>query len=640
MNVKKNWRELPEYKHISLKVTLRLTDPAPLRDMMLRVNDSQFEVFQFAPVRREKNSEDKEVFIYNIEEGCQRSNWGAKINNKFDGKLYFCGLSLVYDKNVQSGKVTFIDVEVFCPGGNEVVALDQLCGFDPEKNLYEQQIFGGAAALELHDNMLHISGRARQVNFIPYRLRLDEVMCPEKINVKLNCLSGKGEFGFVIKDLAGKSYTISAPFGQGRQTLRIPLPNVSSSKISYQWFFIKNVGDSLDVDIQSVYSETSKKGVEAVSVNIETGNGFHLLPVGNEKDLYIIFNNHSDQTLVLNVKLCFQDYFNHSFNESLALNLNPGTDYRYQIRHAIPYQGIWNVDCTFIDPATKGTATQGKTLVYTIPAGITDKPSAGNFLFGVCTHLPRWSKAEQTLSFNALTACGTKLIRTSIGWDSIQPAPDTWHFDQFDQLVKDVSAHGMVMDFTLHPTPRWAALPERRSGNYWIWSRSPAIPGVYGTYAGRMAERGKGTVRFWEIGNEPDLIKNLDPQDYIRMMREAYAAIKKVDPSAYVINGGFTAVEHPGIQKGFQETVIRDGKGYYDFHAFHQHGGFGQFSSIIDGSFAEVRRKNHVEVPWFPNETAVHSAGGTEKTQAETLFKKITVQLVTRCYFVCLVSAA
>jgi hypothetical protein len=73
---------------------------------------------------------------------------------------------------------------------------------------------------------------------------------------------------------------------------------------------------------------------------------------------------------------------------------------------------------------------------------------------------------------------------------------------------------------------------------------APRDIATYGELAGRVAAHARGTIRHWEIGNEPDeswAFKG-GPESYARMLASAHDAIKRAAPEDQVLMGG---VGHP-----------------------------------------------------------------------------------------------
>ena len=46
-------------------------------------------------------------------------------------------------------------------------------------------------------------------------------------------------------------------------------------------------------------------------------------------------------------------------------------------------------------------------------------------------------------------------------------------------------------------------------------------------------------------------------------------------------------------------------------------------AQVVDERFLPMRRETGTTVPWYSNETAIHSLNGAERNQALTLFKKL-----------------
>lgn len=102
--------------------------------------------------------------------------------------------------------------------------------------------------------------------------------------------------------------------------------------------------------------------------------------------------------------------------------------------------------------------------------------------------------------------------------------------------------------------------------DYWC---APTDPQAYADWAATVVERydadsiddapGSPRVDAWEIWNEPDQdgtwLPRADPVAYAALLRAAYDAIKRADPTALVLNGGVMTFDAIGVG-GFMDRVI------------------------------------------------------------------------------------
>ena len=172
------------------------------------------------------------------------------------------------------------------------------------------------------------------------------------------------------------------------------------------------------------------------------------------------------------------------------------------------------------------------------------------------------SASEQTSQLAAMKAIGVNSVRVDASWADVQPdGPGTFNWGQVDQAVNSILTAGMSVDLIIDGCPPWAAVPGA-SGDPWP---QPASSAQYAAYAAQVAARyapqGVGTFEIW---NEPNLAEFWqpapNPQAYTADLKAAYAAIKKVDRSAFVVSGGLAPASHGRYQlqlKGFPGGYVR-----------------------------------------------------------------------------------
>ena len=162
---------------------------------------------------------------------------------------------------------------------------------------------------------------------------------------------------------------------------------------------------------------------------------------------------------------------------------------------------------------------------------------------------PRFGIAETFVNPAAATEAGAGYTRIILRWDVIQPAgPDDWKPANVpDPLIEGELAAGRQVVGLLIGTPLWAC---DASLGPETCRDSRAVPDMnyWAAFARRMAQQYRGRISRWIIWNEPDVWDAAHPgstwagsvEDYARLLKTAYLAIKDVDPSQQVLMAGQT----------------------------------------------------------------------------------------------------
>ncbi len=291
--------------------------------------------------------------------------------------------------------------------------------------------------------------------------------------------------------------------------------------------------------------------------------------------------------------------------------------------------GHYVVRYSVTDATDTAIKLQGtRQLVHLTPNDPRAVPDDG-FLFGICARLGKPGTAIRERNFKAISLLGTNILRGGGGWLNIQPdSPDQWNWAHDDALYADCQRYGIKQQAFLGYCPKWASgTPLDQIKTWHDWGPKAPPLDAWREYIRRMAERYKGKLNYYETWNEPDIrFFHGTTEQFVAMQKIAYEEIKKADPNAIVMTGGFaTAQGHPGHQEkpDMQDRVLAEGD--YDIHAHHQHGSFDYFARQIDGPFAARRAKHGVTAPIYFCETAVSSVEGniTEAEQGVQLVKKV-----------------
>jgi hypothetical protein len=149
------------------------------------------------------------------------------------------------------------------------------------------------------------------------------------------------------------------------------------------------------------------------------------------------------------------------------------------------------------------------------------------------------SASQQAADLANMKSIGLQWVRVDAGWSWIEPEAGNFDWAAMDQEVQSIEAAGMHADLIIDESPAWA-VNSAAAGQQW---GEPASASAYGTFAGQVAARyGPMGVKAYEIWNEENnqafWYPAPNPSLYTAMLKDAYAAIKAVEPNSIVISGG------------------------------------------------------------------------------------------------------
>jgi len=172
--------------------------------------------------------------------------------------------------------------------------------------------------------------------------------------------------------------------------------------------------------------------------------------------------------------------------------------------------------------------------------------------FGVNTFLHNEveeGKRDETLRL--LSDAGFHWIRQQFPWEDIEihgrgdfidrrndpGGVDAW--TKYDNIVDLVEQHEMELIVRLDNPPSWSrSQPDEVIGSF----APPDDYDDFARFAGIVAERYRGRVRFFQVWNEPNIYpewgeQSVSPEAYTDLLCRAYQAIKTANPDAVVISG-------------------------------------------------------------------------------------------------------
>jgi hypothetical protein len=133
---------------------------------------------------------------------------------------------------------------------------------------------------------------------------------------------------------------------------------------------------------------------------------------------------------------------------------------------------------------------------------------------------------------------GLGWVKQQVRWEQIEGTPGVYGWEGLDHIVDAYTSSGLKVLLSVSTAPNWARTDPAGHG-------PPDDYGRFSAFLLEMATRYKGRVQAYEIWNEPNVRREwegapLSAEDYVRLLRGAYRAIKSVDRSAIVVSAGLS----------------------------------------------------------------------------------------------------
>jgi hypothetical protein len=190
------------------------------------------------------------------------------------------------------------------------------------------------------------------------------------------------------------------------------------------------------------------------------------------------------------------------------------------------------------------SATQPSPPPAGAPAGSASPGSTQGLQYGFAAEM---IGASASAAVSATKAAGFGWVKQQVRWDGLQPAGPTQpiNWAPLDGAVNTANAAGLKVMFSVVAAPAWAVV---------AGSHFPAHPSDAAAFFGAMAAHFKGRVNAYEVWNEENFATevgpgNINPGNYVEMLKAVYPAIKAADPAAIVVSGAPTptGVNDPNI---------------------------------------------------------------------------------------------
>ena len=182
---------------------------------------------------------------------------------------------------------------------------------------------------------------------------------------------------------------------------------------------------------------------------------------------------------------------------------------------------------------------------------------------------PRFGAVESFWAPNEAADLKVGWDRILFYWNEIQPTgPEDWNgLHVLEEWLVDANDNGRTILGLLKNTPVWATDGEPFSGvprGLYLPVNDPG--NLWANYVRRVAAHyGPRGVHNWIVWNEPDIEAGVygyefggSTEDYYRLVKVAYQAIKAVDPTATIHLGGMTYWHDPSFMRRYLRIVTAD----------------------------------------------------------------------------------
>lgn len=177
-------------------------------------------------------------------------------------------------------------------------------------------------------------------------------------------------------------------------------------------------------------------------------------------------------------------------------------------------------------------------------------PMAGSGVVGVSVPgylLYQAGPSQLARDLDRVAASGATWLRLDVSWSDFEPAQGRYDWDEVDRVVAAARSRDLKVLGILGGMPAWIR-PANTEWNY--GPRTEAQRAAYARFASVAAQRYRDSIHAWEIWNEPNLPQFWQPrpsvEDYGKLLKVAYPAVKAASPSAVVLAGGTGGGSAPG----------------------------------------------------------------------------------------------
>lgn len=337
-----------------------------------------------------------------------------------------------------------------------------------------------------------------------------------------------------------------------------------------------------------------------MKANLVTGNAGNLVPVGSESSL----------------KLHIQSFFVISRNVSVKWTLTQanGSISSGESNFSINAGGSADVVIPII-----GQALGHRWMDYTVTWSSGQVKDRAGFVY---TRAIAGQVRDQTgfeLGFNpgylsveadypAMQIIGVTSIRTKFDWQFIEFPNNNYNWCVPDEQVSLAEKYHMRIMWTC----AYGNIFATQAGVYLNPFVGPPISTHWIDFLYTLTKRYKGRITWYEIWSKPNVpfFFEGNSNDYLRILKDGYNAIKTAYPQALVSTGGFADenITGAGINQSIERRTLQEASQYYDIHAFHARDTLAAQEASI-AVFTPWRGDMKCRRPLWMTEAGMHTAG-------------------------------
>ena len=242
-----------------------------------------------------------------------------------------------------------------------------------------------------------------------------------------------------------------------------------------------------------------------------------------------------------------------------------------------------------------------------------------------------YSDTEVRVAISKLGVSGAQWYRGIATWGDVEPAkgaPSKTYLARQDFIYEILQTHGIQEYMQLGGQPKWAS---SRPDSADFWAYPPVDQAQWSAHVTFMANRFKGKINYWEIGNEEDWIFwKGDLAQYVAYLKTAYTALKAVDPANQVLLGGLASdglthwsPQTPGAKsKAIQQLYAAGAKGYFDIMNLHAYPAtYKEWEDHIAVAYGEMAKYGDAGKRLWITETGFSTLGdAADKLKAQAAF--------------------
>ena len=310
--------------------------------------------------------------------------------------------------------------------------------------------------------------------------------------------------------------------------------------------------------------------------NISFNRAGHIYPI-NEKIVFSLTEKNTSNSAV-NVTYAYgytttETPENSSFFEKkISFSANEEKKIVFELENPNTY-GIYKIKISKTEEVN-GITVEGQVIEDEFSVCIHVQSGDENLDYGICQHVVGHNIGRQDTTSLLVKNAGIKIVRDSYRWQSAEKEKGVLVFDpaikekfsaMHDEGLKIIMVCGLGNSlYTGEDLMTAPATPEAIAG--------------YARYCAFLAKELKGIVDYFEIWNEynytPFNVTNETPENYAKILKAAYTAIKEVNPEATVLGLSMGGVYPKWVQRVF----AAGGYDYMDAVSLHPY----EYTNVFD----------------------------------------------------------